>query len=128
VRLRAALTGAAALALASLPVAAKAAVAGPLTCGYNFDLLQDNSTAIQVAFVPQCSGEAAASPSIWEYVPISHGDQYIYYTLTSAPDNVVVLTYDCPGTAPDVYQVIYSYGGTFAEQDISDDCGTFTEP
>ena len=102
----------------------------PLVCtgGYNFDLLQDNSTAIEVEFIPQCSGEAAASPSIWEWVPISSSAQYIPYTVTSDPNNVVVLTYDCPGTAPDTYQVISNHGSTPQEEFVSDDCGTTTEP
>jgi hypothetical protein len=130
VRLRTAFfAGASALALASLPVAANASVVHPLTtCGYNVDNLQDNSSAIVVEVVPQCAGEAPDSPTIWEYVPISDGNQYIYYSVTTLKNNAVVLTYDCPGTAPDVYHVIYSYGGTFADEFISDDCGTSTEP
>jgi hypothetical protein len=135
VKLRTALVGVGALALASLPVAANASVLHPLTVhplvcsgGYTFDLLQDNSTAIKVEFIPQCSGEAAASPSIWEWVPISSGAQYIPYTVTSDPNNVVVLTYTCPGTAPDTYQVIANHGSTPQTEFVSDDCGTTTEP
>jgi hypothetical protein len=135
VRLRTALfAGASALALASLPAAANASVVHPLTVhplvctGYTFDVLQDNSTAIRVEFTPQCSGEAAASPSIWEWVPISSGAQGVYYTVTSDPNNVVVLTYDCPGTAPNTYQVIANYGGNPQWEFLSDDCGTTTEP
>jgi hypothetical protein len=128
VRLRTALAGAGALALASLPLAAGAAQAQPLTCGYSFDTVQDNSTAIKIEFVPTCSGEAIATPSIWEWVPISNGAQYIPFTVTSLPNNVAELTYDCPGTAPDTYQVIANYGGTINDEFVSDDCGTSTEP
>jgi hypothetical protein len=137
VRLRTAFfAGASALALASLPVAANASVAQvhpltvqPLACvDYNLDLLQNNSTAIKVEFVPQCSGEAAASPSIWEWVPISSSAQWIPYTVTSLPNNVVVLTYTCPGTAPDTYQVIANHEIYPEYEFVSDDCGTTTEP
>jgi hypothetical protein len=121
--------GASALALATLPVTANASVVHPLTtCGYNVDTLQDNSTAIVVEVVPQCAGEAPDSPTIWEYVPISDGNQDIYYSVSTLKNNGVILTYDCPGTAPDTYHLIYSYNGTFADEFISDDCGTFTEP
>ena len=132
VRLRKAFfAGASALALASLPVAANASVVQvhPLACGgYSVDTLQDNSTEIQVEVVPQCPSQAPDSPTIWEYVPISDGNQDIYYSVTTLKNNSVILTYDCPGTAPDIYHVIYSYGGTFADEFISDDCGTTTEP
>ena len=129
VRLRTAFVAVGTLVLTTLPVTANANVVHPQgTCGYNTSILEDDSTAISVAFVPQCSGEAAASPSIWEYVPISKGDQSILYTVTPVVNNIVVLTYDCPGTAPDTYQVIYNYSGMISIQNISDDCGTFTEP
>jgi hypothetical protein len=138
VRLRTAFfVGGIALAIASLPVAANASVVQvhPLTVqplaacvDYNLDLLQDNSTAIKVEFVPQCSGEAAATPSIWEWVPISSSGQYIPYTVTSLTNNDVVLTYDCPGTAPDTYQVIANHEISPEYEFVSDDCGTTTEP
>jgi hypothetical protein len=132
VRLRTAFfAGASALAFASLPVAANASVAQvhPLACGgYSVDVLQDNSTAIEVEVVPQCVSQSPDDASIWEYVPISDGNQEIPYTLSYLKNNGVILTYDCPGTAPDTYHVIYSYGDTFADTFVSDDCGTSTEP
>jgi hypothetical protein len=132
VRLRTAFFAAAsALALAAAPVAANAAVARPLTtCSYNMVTVQDNSTAIKVDIVPQCAGEAPAPyPTIWEWVPISSGAQGIQYTKTSEPNNVVLLTYVCPGSAPNTFQVIANEIGTTPNEEfISDDCGTFTEP
>ena len=66
------------------PLRTNASVVHPLTtCGYNAYNLQDNSTAIEVEVAPQCAGEAADSPSIWEYVPISDGNQDICYSVTS---------------------------------------------
>jgi hypothetical protein len=132
VRLRTAfLAGASALALASLPMAANASVAQvrPFGCGgYSAVVLEDNSTEIEVEIVPQCVAQSPDVPSIWEYVPISDGNQEIPYTVSYLKNNSVILTYDCPGTAPDTYHVIYSYGDTFADTFVSDDCGTFTEP
>ena len=129
-RLRTAFVGVSALTLTSLPLAAASAgtVRPAGTCGYNTSVLEDDSTAITVAITPQCAGEAAATPTMWEYVPISKGDTYVYYTLTDVPTSIVIISMNCTGTAPNVYQVIYSSGGPFAELNVSDNCGTFTEP
>ncbi len=120
------------MALAALPMAANAAVAQPLsTCaGYSMDTVQLNSTAIKIDIVPQCAGEAAApDPYIWEYVPISSSGNWIPVTVTSEPNNVVLLTYDCQGTAPDEYQVIAGQIGVYPiDEMVWDDCGVTTEP
>jgi len=80
--------------------------------------------------VPQCAGEVAAPyPTIWEWVPISSSAQGISFTKTPEPNNVVLLTYACPGTAPNTFQVIANEIGTTPNEEfVSDDCGTFTEP
>jgi hypothetical protein len=106
-------------------------MAQPLaTCSYNMVTVQDNSAAIKVDIVPQCAGEAPAPyATMWEWVPISSGAQGISYTRTAQPGNVVRLTYTCPGSAPNTYQVIANEVGTTPNEEfISDDCGTFTEP
>lgn len=113
---------------ASADAAASAVVRPATTCGYTFAALENDSTAISVQVVPQCAGEAAASPIMWEYVPISHGDTFVHYVVTTSPGNVVTLTYTCPGSAPNIYQVIYTSAGSVITQNISDDCGTFTQP
>ena len=129
-RLRTAFVGVSALALTALPLsAASAGTVRPAgACGYNTSVLEDDSTAITVAISPQCAGEAAASPTMWEYVPISKGDTYVHYSLIDVPTNIVIITMNCTGTAPNVYQVIFFSGGAISELNISDDCGAFTEP
>lgn len=130
VKLRTAFVGVSTLALTALPlsVASAGAIRPAGSCGYYTSVLEDDSTAITVAISPACAGEAAATPTMWEYVPISKGDTYVYYSLIDIPTNIVIITMNCTGTAPNVYQVIYSSGGPFAELNISDNCGPFTEP
>ena len=136
VRLRTALfAGASALALASLPVAANASVVHPLTVqplvctgGYTFDLLQDNSTAIKVEFIPQCSGEAAGvsqhlgmGPD-FQRRPVHplHGDV--------GPEQRRRPDIRLPRNRARHLPGHRHHGGTSKRRFVSDDCGTTTEP
>lgn len=67
-------------------------------------------------------------PKVCSKHPISSSATYIPYTVRLAPNNVAVLIYDCPGTAPDTYQITYFQDSVAVVQWVSDDCGTITEP